>query len=312
MAPETSMEVQAALRSDIALVFDECTPFHVTREYTARSTERTHRWLERCLRWHERHGPSGQTVYGIVQGGVEQDLRVESAETWSPRAAATGIAIGGSLGQDKPQMYEVVVVDDGGARSLRAATAPATCSGSVTSTTSSPASNSESTRSTARCRRDSRAMASRSCPSRTRAGASTSPRLVGGSRRSPSWRAVRARRVRMGSRGATFTTSRAPARLTGPRLLTLHNLSFIAAPDGRSPRRDRCRADSRRSPRYCAPAPHPACSTRPARALTGNRLDIYRLRFYTLMCRYFHYLGGIRWQLLDGSPHVSCNPCRAR
>ncbi|MGA2927024.1 MAG: tRNA guanosine(34) transglycosylase Tgt, partial [Solirubrobacteraceae bacterium] len=49
MGPETSMSVQAALGSDIALVFDECTPFHVSREYTARSTERTHRWLERCL-----------------------------------------------------------------------------------------------------------------------------------------------------------------------------------------------------------------------------------------------------------------------
>ena len=49
MAPENSMEVQAALNSDIALVFDECTPFHVTRDYTARSTERTHRWLARAL-----------------------------------------------------------------------------------------------------------------------------------------------------------------------------------------------------------------------------------------------------------------------
>ena len=79
LAPETSMEVQAALHSDIALAFDECTPFHVTREYTARSTERTHRWLARCLRWHEQHGPRDQVVYGIVQGGVEQDLRLESA-----------------------------------------------------------------------------------------------------------------------------------------------------------------------------------------------------------------------------------------
>ena len=52
MGPETSMEVQAALGSDIALVFDECTPFHADREYTARSTERTHRWLDRCLAWH--------------------------------------------------------------------------------------------------------------------------------------------------------------------------------------------------------------------------------------------------------------------
>jgi len=107
MAPETSMEVQAALNSDIALVFDECTPFHVDRDYTARSTERTHRWLERCLTWHAEHGPPEQLLYGIVQGGVHEDLRVESAQTIAA-SAAPGIAIGGSLGADKPQMYEVV------------------------------------------------------------------------------------------------------------------------------------------------------------------------------------------------------------
>ena len=107
MGPETSMEVQAALGSDIALVFDECTPFNVSREYTARSTERTHRWLDRCLEWHERHGPDWQLVYGIVQGGVHEDLRRESAQAVAARATG-GIAIGGSLGEDKPQMYEVV------------------------------------------------------------------------------------------------------------------------------------------------------------------------------------------------------------
>jgi queuine tRNA-ribosyltransferase len=107
MGPETSMEVQAALRSDIALVFDECTPFHADREYTLRSTERTHRWLDRCLDWHAEHGPEGQLVYGIVQGGVYEDLRVESAEAVSARATG-GIAIGGSLGAEKEQMYEVV------------------------------------------------------------------------------------------------------------------------------------------------------------------------------------------------------------
>jgi queuine tRNA-ribosyltransferase len=107
MGPETSMEVQAALRSDIALVFDECTPFHVERDYTARSTERTHRWLDRCLRWHAEHGPEGQLVYGIVQGGVYEDLRVESAEAVAARGC-DGIAIGGSLGAEKEQMYEVV------------------------------------------------------------------------------------------------------------------------------------------------------------------------------------------------------------
>jgi len=107
MRPETSMEIQAALGSDIALVFDECTPFHVTREYTARSTERTHRWLQRCLCWHADHGSTTQLVYGIVQGGVEADLRRESAATVATSDSG-GIAIGGTLGRDKAQMNEVV------------------------------------------------------------------------------------------------------------------------------------------------------------------------------------------------------------
>jgi queuine tRNA-ribosyltransferase len=101
------MEVQAALNSDIALVFDECTPFHGGRDYTARSTERTHRWLDRCLAWHAEHGPPDQVVYGIVQGGVEEDLRRASAQEVAARPVG-GIAIGGTLGQDKDQMFEVV------------------------------------------------------------------------------------------------------------------------------------------------------------------------------------------------------------
>jgi queuine tRNA-ribosyltransferase len=138
LSPESSMAVQAALGSDIALVFDECTPFHVERDYTERSTERTHRWLERCLRWHaehverggrverggpaervERGGPAerverggqsvaaGQLVYGIVQGGVYEDLRRASTRVVAA-AGCDGIAIGGSLGATKEQMYEVV------------------------------------------------------------------------------------------------------------------------------------------------------------------------------------------------------------
>ncbi|MBV9943304.1 MAG: tRNA guanosine(34) transglycosylase Tgt [Solirubrobacterales bacterium] len=107
LSPEGSMSVQAALGSDIALVFDECTPFHVSREYTARSMERTHRWLERCLRWHTEHGPPGQAVYGIVQGGVDWELRRLSAAVVAS-SRADGIAIGGSLGREKAQMHEVV------------------------------------------------------------------------------------------------------------------------------------------------------------------------------------------------------------
>jgi queuine tRNA-ribosyltransferase len=107
LGPERSMAVQAALGSDIALTFDECTPYHATRDYTARSTERTHRWLERCLRWHNEHGPPEQAVYGIVQGGVYDDLRSESAQTVAA-ASCSGVAIGGSLGADTQQMREVV------------------------------------------------------------------------------------------------------------------------------------------------------------------------------------------------------------
>jgi queuine tRNA-ribosyltransferase len=107
MGPETSMEVQARLGSDIALAFDECTPFHVERAYTATSMERTHRWLDRCLSWHAEQGPADQLVYGIVQGGVYEDLRAEST-AYVAGSDVDGIAIGGSLGQDKEQMREVV------------------------------------------------------------------------------------------------------------------------------------------------------------------------------------------------------------
>jgi queuine tRNA-ribosyltransferase len=114
LSPEISMAVQAQLHSDIVLAFDECTPFHVERDYTARSTERTHRWLERAVRWRAEH-PSGREAaggpsalfYGIVQGGVYEDLRGESAAA-VVASGADGIAIGGSLGQEKAQMYEVV------------------------------------------------------------------------------------------------------------------------------------------------------------------------------------------------------------
>ena len=109
ISPEVSMRVQAALGSDIALVFDECTPYHADRDYTARSMERTHRWLERCLTWHGAEGPERQAVFGIVQGGVHEDLRRESAEAVSA-AGVDGIAIGGTLGRDKEEMAGVLAV----------------------------------------------------------------------------------------------------------------------------------------------------------------------------------------------------------
>jgi queuine tRNA-ribosyltransferase len=109
LGPEESMQVQAALGSDIALAFDECTPYHADRDYTGHSMERTHRWLDRCLAWHERHGPRGQAVFGIVQGGVHEDLRHAAAEQVSA-AAVDGLAIGGTLGRDKEEMRGVIAM----------------------------------------------------------------------------------------------------------------------------------------------------------------------------------------------------------
>jgi len=109
LGPQESMAVQAALGSVIALTFDECTPYHADRDYTARSMERTHRWLDRCLAWHEGQGPRRQAVFGIVQGGVHEDLRRAAAERVSA-AAVDGVAIGGTLGRDKEEMRGVIAM----------------------------------------------------------------------------------------------------------------------------------------------------------------------------------------------------------
>ena len=106
ISPEVSMEVQHQLASDVVLAFDECTPFNVERDYTARSMERTHRWLARCMDWRAER-PNGSLFYGIVQGGVYEDLRAESIAAVCA-SGCDGVAIGGSLGREKAQMYEVV------------------------------------------------------------------------------------------------------------------------------------------------------------------------------------------------------------
>jgi len=107
LSPERSMEVQAALGSDVALVFDECTPFDADFDYTAKSMQRTHRWLDRCLAWHGESGSNAQALFGIVQGGTHEELRRESAETVAA-AGVDGLAIGGTLGRDKEEMAAVL------------------------------------------------------------------------------------------------------------------------------------------------------------------------------------------------------------
>jgi queuine tRNA-ribosyltransferase len=115
--PERSIEIQKGLGADIILCFDELPPFRAGYDYTARSLERTHRWEQRCLAFHQQTlGGAGlpfaapnpdQALFGIVHGGVFPDLRRASAE-YIGGLPFDGLCIGGSLGADKRQMREVV------------------------------------------------------------------------------------------------------------------------------------------------------------------------------------------------------------
>jgi len=107
LTPETSMEIQVALGADFVVVLDECTPFHVDRDYTARSMELSHRWALRSLDRFRSLGSERQALYGIVQGGVYEDLRTVSAEFVAAQPFF-GQAVGGCLGATKDQMFEVV------------------------------------------------------------------------------------------------------------------------------------------------------------------------------------------------------------
>lgn len=107
LTPEESIRVQRSLGADLIVVLDECTPFHVDRDYTARSMGLSHRWAERSLAEFKRTDETGnQALYGIVQGGVYADLRKESADFVNSRPFF-GQAIGGCLGESKTQMREV-------------------------------------------------------------------------------------------------------------------------------------------------------------------------------------------------------------
>ena len=86
---------------------DECTPFHVDRDYTGRSLEMTHRWADRSLDQFNRHHDGRQALYGVIQGGIYEDLRREGAEFVASRPFF-GHAVGGCLGAHKDQMYDIV------------------------------------------------------------------------------------------------------------------------------------------------------------------------------------------------------------
>ncbi len=119
LSPEVSMEVQAALGSDIVMAFDECPPGQATHDAARASLELTARWARRSrARFDElqRAGADAgreaanvrQAIFGIVQGATHLDLRRESLER-TVGVGFDGYAIGGlSVGEEKPVMYEVV------------------------------------------------------------------------------------------------------------------------------------------------------------------------------------------------------------
>jgi queuine tRNA-ribosyltransferase len=113
LGPETAMEIQGVLGSDIAMLFDECPPSGCGREYAEKSLALTQRWAVRCREWIDRHRPvcdngRPQRHFGIVQGSVFQDLRERAARELVP-LDFDGYAIGGvSVGEAEAQMLEAV------------------------------------------------------------------------------------------------------------------------------------------------------------------------------------------------------------
>ena len=105
ITPEYDMEIQQALGADIAMAFDECSPYPCDYERAKAALGRTHRWAARCRRAHTRED---QALFGIVQGAFYKDLRIESAKTLADMDFP-GYGIGGlSVGEPKPMMYELL------------------------------------------------------------------------------------------------------------------------------------------------------------------------------------------------------------
>jgi queuine tRNA-ribosyltransferase len=105
LSPERSMEAQQNLGADIAMAFDECPPGAAPKEAVAEATARTTRWAERCLSAHTR---KDQALFGIVQGGVHEDLRLSSARE-IVALGFPGLAIGGvSVGEPPEERSRVL------------------------------------------------------------------------------------------------------------------------------------------------------------------------------------------------------------
>ncbi|MCK5945148.1 MAG: tRNA-guanine transglycosylase, partial [Planctomycetes bacterium] len=91
LSPEISMQIQKVLNSDIVMIFDECTPYPATIEQARSSMELSLRWARRSK---EAHGDNPNALFGIVQGGMYEDLRRESLDNLTS-TGFDGYAIGG-------------------------------------------------------------------------------------------------------------------------------------------------------------------------------------------------------------------------
>ena len=109
--PENVMDTQRSIGADIIMAFDECTPGTADYRYAKESMERTHRWLDRCVKRYQETEPKygyQQSLFPIVQGCVYPDLRRQSAEYIASKEA-DGNAIGGlAVGEPVEVMYEMI------------------------------------------------------------------------------------------------------------------------------------------------------------------------------------------------------------
>ncbi|MCI6654434.1 MAG: tRNA guanosine(34) transglycosylase Tgt [Christensenellales bacterium] len=114
MGPEQSMQIQSNIASTIAMAFDECPPHPATRQYMQNSVDRTTRWLERCKKEMDRLNSldttinKSQLLFGINQGGIFEDIRVEHAKRIS-ELNLDGYALGGlAVGESHAEMYDII------------------------------------------------------------------------------------------------------------------------------------------------------------------------------------------------------------
>src|ERR1700731_4517699 len=105
LSPEIAMEIQATFGSDVAMAFDECTPYPCEEEYASASLERTLRWARRCRIWiATQRNERCPLLFGIVQGATYRDLREKSARALV-EMEFDGYAIGGgSVGEPESEM----------------------------------------------------------------------------------------------------------------------------------------------------------------------------------------------------------------